>query len=99
MKAFYYITSTTDLVRTNNTPLIKYVDKELCTDLDDFRFSAFLRFLGIKQEYPTAEFHSTEKGAYVLVDGVRVYETEVIAIDETPVEVDAWNNPLGTDFA
>lgn len=88
MKAFYYITSTTDLVRTNNTPLIKYVDKELCTDLDDFRFSAFLRFTGIKREYPTAEFHTTKKGAYVLVDGVRVYETEVIAIDPYAVEVE-----------
>jgi hypothetical protein len=88
MKAFYYITSTTDLVRTNNTPLIKYVDKELCTDLKDFQFSAFLRFTGIKRDYPTAEFHTTERGAYVLVDGVRVYETEVIAIDPCPVEVE-----------
>lgn len=29
MTAFYYATSTTDLVRPNNTPLINYCDKGL----------------------------------------------------------------------
>ena len=99
MKAFYFTTCTTDLVRTNDTPLIKYVDKELCTDFEDFMYVPRLRFCGIKRDYPTAKFQATETGARVFVDGVLVYEINVIAIDETPVEVDAWNEPIGTDFA
>ena len=99
MKAFYYTTCTTDLVRKNDTPLINSIDKEICTDFKDFQFCAFLRFTGIKRDYPTAKFHTTEKGACVLVDGILVYKTEVIAIEPCPIEVDAWNNPLGTDFA
>ena len=88
MKAYYYISSITDLVRTNNTPRIKETEKELCTDMDDFRFCAFIRFLGIKKDYPTAELHNFDRGAYVLVDGVLVYSLELIAIDPNPVEVE-----------
>lgn len=87
MKANYYISFTTDLVRTNE-PLIKDVCKDLCSDMEDFVFTAYLRFMGIKRKYPTAIFERTEKGAKVFVDGVMVYELELLYIDPDPVEIE-----------
>lgn len=86
MKANYYISFTTDLVRTNE-PLIKDVCKDLCSDFEDFVFTAYLRFMGIKRKYPTAIFERTEKGAKVFVDGVMVYELELLYIDPEPVDI------------
>ena len=56
MKAFYYATVTTDLVRPNNTPLVNHFDKGLYTDLEDFAFDAYIRYLGIKEQFPNAVF-------------------------------------------
>ena len=87
MKAKYYNSFVTDLVRTNNTPRIKDVEKDLCTDIEDFVLTAYLRFMGIKMEYPTAVLEYTGKGARVIVDGVLVYEKELLYIDPEPVEI------------
>lgn len=86
MKANYYISFVTDLVRTDE-PLIKDVCKDLCSDFEDFVFTAYLRFMGIKRKYPTAIFERTERGARVIVDGVLVYELELLHIDPEPVEI------------
>jgi hypothetical protein len=86
MKANYYISFVTDLVRTNE-PIIKDVCKDLCSDFEDFVFTAYLRFMGIKRKYPTAIFERTERGARVIVDGVLVYELELLHIDPEPVEI------------
>lgn len=86
MKTNYYISFVTDLVRTNE-PLIKDVCKDLCSDFEDFVFTAYLRFMGIKRKYPTAIFERTERGARVTVDGVLVYELELLHIDPEPVEI------------
>jgi hypothetical protein len=86
MKANYYISFVTDLVRTNE-PLIKDVCKDLCSDFEDFVFTAYLRFMGIKRNYPTATFEHTKRGAKVFVDGVMVYELELLHIDPDPVEI------------
>ena len=88
MQAHYYISCTTDLVRSNNAPLINDIDKELCTDFEDFVFSALIRYIGIKDKYPTAEFRRTTEGAYVVVEGVCVYEKRLISVLDTPVEID-----------
>lgn len=86
MKAYYFISFVTDLVRTDE-PLIKDVCKNLCSDFEDFVFTAYLRFMGIKRNYPTAVFERTAKGAKVFVDGVMVYELELLHIDPVPVEI------------
>lgn len=86
MKAYYFISFVTDLVRTTE-PLIKDVCKDLCSDFEDFVFTAYLRFMGIKRNYPTAIFERTERGAKVFVDGVMVYELELLHIDPEPVEI------------
>lgn len=86
MKANYYISFVTDLVRSNE-PIIKDVCKDLCSDFEDFVFTAYLRFMGIKRKYPTAIFERTERGARVIVDGVLVYELELLHIDPEPVEI------------
>lgn len=86
MKTNYYISFVTDLVRTNE-PLIKDVCKDLCSDFEDFVFTAYLRFMSIKRKYPTAIFERTERGARVTVDGVLVYELELLHIDPEPVEI------------
>ena len=85
MRAFNYITCVTDLL--NATPRIKDLEKELCENFDDFIFGKYLRFMGIKGKYPTAEFFVTDTGCYILVEGVLVYESDVLAIDSTPIEV------------
>ena len=43
--------------------------------------------MGIKRNYPTAIFERTERGAKVFVDGVMVYELELLHIDPEPVEI------------
>lgn len=87
MKAYYFISFVTDLVRTTE-PLIKDVCKDLCSDFEDFIFNAYLRFMGIKLNYPTAIFKHTKRGAKVFVDGVMVYELELLHIDPEPVEIE-----------
>lgn len=87
MKAYYFISFVTDLVRTNEPPLIKDVCKDLCSDFEDFVFTAYIRFMGIKRAYPAAIFERTERGAKVFVDGVMVYESELLHIDPEPVEI------------
>ena len=87
MTAYYYITSTTDLVRTIAEPLIKFVDKQLCSDYEDFLFGEFLRYARICKDYPTAKFVDKGNGVQILVDGVMVYECVIIAVDNTPVEI------------
>ena len=87
MKAYYFISFVTDLVRTTE-PLIKDVCKDLCSDFEDFVFTAYIRFMGIKRNYPTAVFERTERGAKVFVDGVMVYESELLHIDPEPVEIE-----------
>lgn len=87
MKAYYFISFVTDLVRTNE-PLIKDVCKDLCSDFEDFVFTAYIRFMGIKRAYPAAIFERTERGAKVFVDGVMVYELELLHIDPEPVEIE-----------
>ena len=87
MKAYYFISFVTDLVRTNE-PLIKDVCKDLCSDFEHFVFTAYIRFMGIKRAYPAAIFERTERGAKVFVDGVMVYELELLHIDPEPVEIE-----------
>lgn len=87
MKAHYFISLLTDLVRKNHEPLIKEPCKDLCSDYEDFMFSAYLRFVGIKAVYPTAEFVTADGLALIFVDGVEVYRKELIYIDPDPVEV------------
>ena len=87
MTAYYYATSTTDLVRPNNTPLINYCDKGLYTDLEDFVMEAFLRFTGIKEKCPTAVFSNLGFSVSVYVDGFEVYRKTILGIDPTPVEI------------
>ena len=87
MTAFYYATSTTDLVRPNNTPLINYCDKGLYSDLEDFAMDAFIRYMGIKEVYPQAVFNNLGFSASVYVDGFEVYRKTIIGIDTTPVEI------------
>lgn len=86
MKAYYFISFVTDLVRTTE-PLIKDVCKDLCSDFEDFVLTAYLRFMGIRRDYPTATFECTARGAKVFVDGVMVYELELLHIDPVPVEI------------
>lgn len=87
MTAFYYATSTTDLVRPNNTPLINYCDKGLYSDLEDFTMEGYIRFMGIKSVYPTALFANLGFSVSVYVDGFEVYRKTIIGIDTTPVEI------------
>jgi len=87
MKAYHFISFVTDLLRYND-PAIKDVCKYLCTEFDDFIFTAYLRFMGIRRDYPTATFECTARGAKVFVDGVMVYELELLHIDPVPVEIE-----------
>ena len=87
MKAYYYETETTDLVRPDNTPLINYCDKGLYSDLEDFAMDAFIRYMGIKEVYPQAVFNNLGFSASVYVDGFEVFRKTIIGIDTTPVEI------------
>lgn len=87
MKAFFFHTSTTDLVRTTAEPLINHTDKGLYTDYKDFVLECVIRFMGIKRNYPTAEFVDTGNGVCVFVDGVMVYESHILYVEPNAVEV------------
>jgi hypothetical protein len=87
MKAFYYTTITINLVRPNAEPLYNDISEDLYSDIEDFRFGLALHFLFIKKRFPTAIFQPTRKGARVLIDGKVVYETTLIHIDPTPIEI------------
>lgn len=87
MKAFYYTTITTDLIRPNAEPLYNDISEDLYSDLEDFCFGLILKFLFIKKRFPTAIFQRTRKGARVFIDGKMVYETTLIHIDPTPIEI------------
>lgn len=88
MKAHYYISLVTDLVRANHEPLIKEPTKDLCADNADYALTAFLRYIGIKTKYPTAEWKANGANAYVYVDGVEVYRKELVYIDADAVDVE-----------
>ena len=96
MKAYYYLSLLTDLVRTDKAPLIKEPVKDLCTDSEDYLFGAYLRYVGIKEKYPVAEFVSGPYGASVLIDGIEVYRLELLYIEPTPVEVE--EDELGAEI-
>ena len=87
MTAYYYATSTTDLVRPNNAPLINHFDKALYSDLEDFAMDAYIRYMGIVSKYPTAKFVNLGFSMSVYVDGFEVYRKTVLGIDTTPVEI------------
>lgn len=95
MKAKYYISLVTDLVRGNHEPLIKEPTKDLCTDSGDYALTALLRYNGIKSKFPTAQWVAKGMNAYVYVDGVLVYEKELVYIDPEEVEVDDDQMKLG----
>lgn len=88
MIAFYHISLVTDLVRKNGEPLIKEPVKDLCSGYEDYELSAYLRYIGIKTDYPTAEWVADGTIFSVLVDGVEVYRKELIYIDPEFVEVE-----------
>lgn len=88
MKAFYCLTSTTDLVRTIANPIINEIDRELFTDYADFVFDCSIRFMGIKKLYPNAEFVKASDGVKILVNGVIVYWKRILQVEPTPVEID-----------
>ena len=87
MKAYNCTTSTTDLVRPNNNPLINNTDQELFTDYQDFVFGSMLRYMGIKERYPNAKFVDTGNGVMVYVDGVMVYESHIVKVEPEAVEI------------
>jgi hypothetical protein len=87
MKAYYYATETTDLVRPNNTPLIKHFDKGLYSDLEDFMMDCYIRYVGIHAMYPQAVFQNFGFSASVYVDGIEVFRKTVLGMDTTPVEI------------
>lgn len=95
MKAHFCTYSITDLVRPNHKPLINYTENGFFSDRKDFVFNAQIRYLGIKKEYPNAEFLDLGDMLIVLVDGVMVYETHIIHINPEAVEMDddadEWN--------
>ena len=88
MKAYFYISIVTDLLRADNTPIIRETEKDLFSDYDDYLFSAWLRFMGIKENYPTAQFHHDDTGAMVTIDGVVVYDRQILYIEPTPVDIE-----------
>ena len=85
--AFYYYTCITDLVRKGLAPRIKEPAKGLYRNYIDFVNECKLRYLGIKGEYPDAEFIATDSGVSIFVQGVMVYEHYIVYIDQTPVKV------------
>lgn len=87
MTAFYHISLVTDLVRKNHEPLIKEPFKDLCSGLEDYAMSAYIRYLGIKMDYPTAEWVADGSTFSVYVDGVEVYRKELVYIDPELVMV------------
>ena len=82
----YYIYYLTDLLREGE-PIIKEVCKDLYTDREEFIFGAYLHYLWKLRDYPTAKFVRTDKGAQIVVDGVMVYEVELLCIDPEEIEI------------
>ena len=87
MKAFFCLTSTTNLVRPNNTPLINYIERELFTDFQDFVFSSELCFMGIKERYPNAEFVVASNGVMIYIGEIMVYESHIIKVEPDAIEI------------
>ena len=87
MIAYLCTTSTTDLLRTIDKPLINHISKEYFADFTDLVFNSYLRFIGIQDKYPTAVFKTGDTGVSVLIDGVVVYSCNIVGIDTTPVEI------------
>ena len=85
--ANYFYSCLTDLVRKNHAPFIKEAEKGLYSDYDDFVFGCKLRYIGIKQDFPDAEFVNTGCGVSIFVQGVLVYEHYVVYIDPEPVKI------------
>ena len=98
MTAYYYATSTTDLVRPNNAPLINHFDKALYSDLEDFAMDAYIRYMGIVSKYPTAKFVNLGFSMSVYVDGFEVYRKTILGIDPTPVEMPDIDDEMGDDW-
>ena len=88
MKAYMFTTSTTDIARTNNTPLVNDIDRELFSSLEDFRFSCMLRYLGIKGNHPGAVFVDNGFVITIVLNGVVLYRKAIISIDTTPIELE-----------
>lgn len=91
MKAYKFLTKTTDFARTGiigMNPLINHVDEGIYADLADFIFECYIRFTGIKENYPEAIFSNLGTSAQVSVGGAVVYVAQILAIDPEPIEVD-----------
>lgn len=87
MKAFYCVTSTTDLVRPNLPARINDTDRELFTDRKDFLLDCAIRVMGIRQRYPDAEVITTNDGMLVFVDGVMVFDKHLLYVEPGSVEI------------
>jgi hypothetical protein len=88
MKAYKFLTKTTDFARVGLLPVINCIDEGIYADLDDFIFECFIRFTGIKERYPEAIFSNLGTSAQVSVGGAVVYVAQVLAIDPEPIEVE-----------
>lgn len=88
MKAYKYLTKTTDFARIGLKPLINHVDEGIYADLTDFIYECYLRFTGIKEKYPEAIFSNLGTSAQVSIGGAVVYVAQVLAIDPEPIEVE-----------
>ena len=88
MKAYKFLTKTTDFARIGLKPLINHVDEGIYADLTDFIYECYLRFTGIKEHYPEAIFSNLGTSAQVSIGGAVVYVAQVLAIDPEPVEVE-----------
>ena len=97
MKAYKFLTKTTDFARIGRKPLINHVDEGIYTDLADFILECYLRFTGIKEKYPEAIFSNLGTSAQVSVGGATVYVAQVLAIDPEPVEVEDDDEDDGDD--
>lgn len=87
MKAFYCVTSTTDLVRTNLPARINDTERELFSDSKDFLLDCAIRTMGIRQRYPNAEVITTNNGMLVYVDGVMVFDKHILYIEPGFVDI------------
>ena len=88
MKAYMFTTSTTDIARTNNAPLVNDIDVELFSSLDDFRLSCMLRYLGIKDKYPGAVFVDNGFVITIVLNGIVLYRKAVLSINISPIELE-----------
>ena len=88
MKAYKFLTKTTDFARIGLPPVINCVNEDIYADLYDFICECFIRFTGIKESYPEAIFTNLGTSVQVSVGGAVVYVAQVLAIDPEPIEVD-----------